>query len=177
MQHPSTQVLITLLVSLFGCLPLSADFSFDSAGARIAFDNEGSINVRSYEVIAMVETPWEWDLSDDIELEIALEGSLGAIDGESKTAAMLHLGFAAIVEFDDFPVELVVSSGPTFLTEDKFRTFDLGSKFQFTSAVGLDWELVDDWKLGYRYLHISNAGLGDPNPGLNMHAVSLLYSF
>lgn len=90
---------------------------------------------------------------------------------------MLHLGFAAILEFDDFPVELVISSGPTFLTEDKIRTSDLGSKFQFTSAVGLDWEVVDDWNLGYRYLHISNAGLGDPNPGLNLHAVSLLYSF
>lgn len=177
MQHRFSKPLITLLASVFGCLPLSADFSFDSVGARIAFDNESSIHVRSYEAIAMVETPWEWDLSDEIELEIALEGSLGVIDGESKTAGMLHFGFAASLEFDDSPIELVVSSGPTLLTEDKFDTFDLGSKFQFTSAIGFDWEAIDDWALGYRYIHISNAGFGDPNPGLNMHAVNLLYNF
>lgn len=177
MHDSFAKLLITPLAFVFGCLPLSADFSFDSVGARIAFDNESSINVRSYEAIAMVETPWECDLGDEIELEIALEGSLGAIDGEGETAGMVHLGFAAMLEFDDVPVELVVSSGPTLLTEDKFDTFDLGSNFQFTSTIGLDWEMVDDWTLGYRYIHISNAGFGDPNPGLNMHAVNLLYSF
>ena len=165
------------LAPFIGALPLAADYSFDSVGARLAFDNSGSIDLRSYEVNAKVETPWEWDISDDIELEIAIEGSLGAIDGEGETAAMAHLGFAANFEFDDFPLELVISSGPTLLTEDRFNRFDLGSKFQFTSAMGLDWEVIDDWTLGYRYLHISNAGLGDPNPGLNMHAVSLLHSF
>lgn len=171
------QASIGCLVLISTCLPLSAEYSLDSAGVRLAFDNSESIDLRSYEAIVLVETPWEWDLSDGIELEIAIEGSLGAIDGEGETAGMAHLGFAANVEFDDVPLEFVISSGPTLLTEDRFNRFDLGSKFQFTSAVGVDWDVCEDWALGYRYLHISNAGLGDPNPGLNMHAVSLLYRF
>jgi hypothetical protein len=31
--------------------------------------------------------------------------------------------------------------------------------------------------LGYRYQHLSNAGLGDSNPGINFHLVRLAYHF
>lgn len=177
MLNSFAKTLAVVLTPLFGVLPLSADFSFDSVGGRVAFDNEGSINVTSYEAIAIVETPWEWDLTDNIELEIGIEGGVGVIKGEGETAATIHLGFVGNFEFGDFPVELVLSSGPTLLTEDEFDTFDLGSQLQFTSAIGFDWEIVDDWSLGYRYLHTSNAGLGTPNPGLNRHGISLLHDF
>jgi len=170
-----TSIAISTLVAT--CPPLSADYSLDAVGARVGLDNSGSIDLRSYEAIVLVETPWEWDISEQVELEIALDGSLGVINGEGETAGMAHLGFTAYVEFDDFPLELVISSGPTLLTEDQFDQFDLGSKFQFTSAFGVDWDIRDEWTLGYRYLHISNAGFDDPNPGLNMHAVSLFYHF
>ncbi len=47
--------------------------------------------------------------------------------------------------------------------------------FQFTSHVGLNWDFAEHWRLGYRFQHISNADLAKPNPGLNMHLVTLSY--
>jgi hypothetical protein len=38
-------------------------------------------------------------------------------------------------------------------------------------------EWGDDWTLGYRFQHISNAGLKKENPGLNFHALAIARGF
>jgi hypothetical protein len=41
----------------------------------------------------------------------------------------------------------------------------------------LNWDFATHWRLGYRFQHMSNAGLSQPNPGLNMHMFALSYLF
>lgn len=57
---------------------------------------------------------------------------------------------------------------------------DLGSKFQFNQQVGLGLEYVltssSSIKGSYRLLHISNAGLKQPNVGINANLFSLSWS-
>ena len=46
----------------------------------------------------------------------------------------------------------------------------------FTSAAALGTHFLGDsrnWSVEVRYMHISNAGLGDPNPGINTVQVRL----
>ena len=47
--------------------------------------------------------------------------------------------------------------------------------FAFGSHVGLGARLGDNgaYELMYRYQHQSNAGLGERNPGINFHVLSL----
>ena len=42
---------------------------------------------------------------------------------------------------------------------------DLGSTFQFRTALGLSWQFANRARLGFQLAHISNAGLDDRNPG------------
>ncbi len=165
------------LFAAFGTLVGMPEITLDEIGFRAGVDDESDEDFHSYEVVAYLETPWEWDLSDSVELDLEMEASVGVLDGNGETAGLLHLGFAAFVEIDDFPLRLVLSTGPTFLTEEEYDDFDLGGHLQFTSAAGFDWEVVDDWTVGYRYQHISNAGLDDSNPGLNMHVLAVAHDF
>jgi hypothetical protein len=171
---------VTLVLSCFAAAALPAAdsaFVFDGVGVRAGFGSERDEDFTSYELLALVDTPWEWALTDRAELEVELEGVLGVLSTDGGTAGLLHLGVAASVEFEDFPLSLVAGTGPTLLTEHEFGDFDLGGDFHFTSSIGLDLEIFPDWTIGYRYQHISNAGLDDTNPGLNLHAVSAVYDF
>ncbi len=57
---------------------------------------------------------------------------------------------------------------------------NLGSKFQFNEQIGLgyEWDFTQhsSIKISYRFLHISNAGLRNPNRGVNAHLLVLAWS-
>jgi hypothetical protein len=65
----------------------------------------------------------------------------------------------------------------SFLGRNHLGGRNLGCAFQFTSHVGLMWEVIPRWELGYRAQHISNAGIGSDNPGLNSHFAVLAWRF
>ncbi len=50
----------------------------------------------------------------------------------------------------------------------------LGSTLEFRSAVKLSYELPNSSRIGVRFGHVSNAGLGEINPGSEI--ISLIYS-
>jgi lipid A 3-O-deacylase len=54
-----------------------------------------------------------------------------------------------------------------------------GSSFQFGDHVGLGIRFGQKqaFDLGYRYQHLSNAGIKHPNQGINFHQVRLQYNF
>lgn len=175
-----TKHLKLFLISLSPALALSGqagEFEWSEIGLRTGIDAESSIDVQSYELITRVESPWAWSISDHTEIELDFECGLGALEGEGETGFLAHAGPAIEIEFGELPLEFILSSGPAYLSEHEFDDFDLGGSFQFMSAAGFDLEVADDWTVGYRYLHVSNAGLQDRNPGMNFHAVSLFYEF
>ena len=65
-------------------------------------------------------------------------------------------------------------SGGTLFTTDKVPAFT--SKVNFTPSAAFGTHILGSkyaWAIEARYLHISNAGLGDLNPGLNTFEVRL----
>jgi lipid A 3-O-deacylase len=54
-----------------------------------------------------------------------------------------------------------------------------GSSFQFGDHIGAGLRLGDkgQFDVGYRYQHLSNAGIKQPNQGINFHQVRLQYNF
>lgn len=172
-----------LKLFLVSCLPLLAvtsyaeDFEWAHFGLRAGVDAESDVSINSYELFAVLESPWEWAVSEAIEIELGFEFGLGALDGEGETSLFGHAGPMLEIEFGDFPLELIISSGTALLSEHEFDHLDLGGSFQFVSAIGFDLEVVDDWILGYRFHHISNTGLYDRNPGLDLHSLSLSVDF
>lgn len=72
-----------------------------------------------------------------------------------------------------------LGAGVHVLSESGIEDFDLGINFTFGSYVGTGVRLgqSQQWELGYRFHHLSNAGLSDDNPGIEFHQLRLGYWF
>ncbi|MGZ0709178.1 acyloxyacyl hydrolase [Coraliomargarita sp. W4R53] len=162
-----------LSVSLF---PLWAN-GIEQVGFRLGIDADADTDLTSYEIYGVAETPWSWEFSNGYELNVEFELMGGVLDGEDTTGGFFKIAPQLRLQSQSFPLELVVSSGPSYLTEKHYGDLDFGGHFQFTSAAGLDWQLNEDWTLGYRYQHTSNAGIYDVNDGFNLHSFALAYNF
>ena len=54
---------------------------------------------------------------------------------------------------------------------------DLGHVIEFKSELQFSFDLSDSSLLGFSYNHISNASLGDKNPGANRYMINFLKNF
>tara|TARA_Y100000590_G_scaffold238503_1_gene268297 strand:- start:713 stop:1249 length:537 start_codon:yes stop_codon:yes gene_type:complete len=54
---------------------------------------------------------------------------------------------------------------------------DLGSVLEFKSEIQMSLNLTDSTEFGMSYNHISNASLGDKNPGANSYLINFLKQF
>jgi lipid A 3-O-deacylase len=72
---------------------------------------------------------------------------------------------------------IMVGVYPTYIGLSKFGTEDFGESFQFTSEIGVSLNFCNRWTVGYRFQHMSNAGISNENPGLNTHTVELGFRF
>ncbi len=56
---------------------------------------------------------------------------------------------------------------------------ELGTNYQFGSHIGAGVRFGDkrQYDIGYRYQHLSNAGIKEPNQGINFHQLRLQYHF
>jgi hypothetical protein len=156
----------------------AADMRWESAGLRGGFGSEnGDGAFHNYEAFAKVALPWRWNWGSDWGLQTGLDFSAGLLQRSGEGGFMGQAGPCFAIGSKSFPISLELGSNPTLLSRHHFKGKDLGSVFQFTSYAGLQAKLGEHVALGYRFQHTSNAGLGDPNPGLNMHVFSLAYRF
>ncbi|SAK40491.1 deacylase [Caballeronia hypogeia] len=63
----------------------------------------------------------------------------------------------------------------TRITED----FSVGSAFQFADMVGVGmiFGARQNYQVGFRFQHMSNGGIKEPNPGINFSQLYLQYNF
>ena len=54
---------------------------------------------------------------------------------------------------------------------------DLGHVLEFKSEIQFSYNLSEDTNIGFSYNHISNASLGDKNPGANSYMFNFLKNF
>ena len=106
-----------------------------------------------------------------------IDTSLGILRNPDDTAALLTFGPAVQIGHRDFPLRLDVACCPTLLSDHHFGPVDFGLGFQFTSSIGLTWQISPHWTIGYRFQHMSNASLSRNNPGLELHQFSASFCF
>ncbi|MBL9167637.1 MAG: acyloxyacyl hydrolase [Verrucomicrobiales bacterium] len=152
----------------------------EMAGIRTAFSatriDEHFYQAEAYARWALpgqLEFGRDWSLRAGID---ASAGMLGRLSKEDK-GFVGSLGPVLILNCARIPVDLVIGSSPTILSRDSFDGVDLGVPFQFTSHLGFNVHLSDRWSLSYRLQHMSNAGMGDRNPGLDLHSLALSFKF
>lgn len=69
-----------------------------------------------------------------------------------------------------------LGGGPNWLSNATIENEFKSTQFQFGSILGFGLQILQ-YEIGYRYLHISNAGIEVPNPGTDFHNLHLAITF
>ena len=103
-------------------------------------------------------------------------GNLSPVTGAMITAdnaTYFYTGIQAHYKLGS--LNLTPSFTPGYYNEGNGK--DLGHALEFKSEVQLSLELPKDSQIGFSYNHLSNASLGDKNPGANSYMFNLLKKF
>ena len=103
-------------------------------------------------------------------------GVLSPISGgfiTEKSAVYLYTGVQS--EFDLGFLTITPSFAPGYYSYGNGK--DLGSPLEFKTEVQMSFDISDSTHLGMSYNHISNASLGDKNPGANSYMFNFLKRF
>tara|TARA_B100000686_G_C16415036_1_gene774186 strand:+ start:224 stop:739 length:516 start_codon:yes stop_codon:yes gene_type:complete len=103
-------------------------------------------------------------------------GTLSPITGAMITAdnaAYFYTGIQA--QYDMGKINLTPSFTPGIYEKGDGK--DLGHMVEFKSEVQVSLNLFENSQLGMSYNHISNASLGDKNPGANSYMFNFLQKF
>ena len=103
-------------------------------------------------------------------------GNLSPITGAMITAdnaSYFYTGVQANYKMGNLNV--VPSFTPCYYNQGDGK--DLGHALEFKSEVQLSLDLPKDSQFGFSYNHLSNASLGDKNPGANSYMFNFLKKF
>jgi hypothetical protein len=172
--------LVVLISLISGLFPTSwaEESGWGAVGFRAGIDDgDNDEDFEQYEGFVLYDLPWSWSFVPDWTLGTYLELNAGVLDGGGDAAFIGSIGPGLILKaFDN---RLAVSGGinPTYVSEDTFGDEDFGGSFQFTSHIGISFRPIRPFSIGYRFQHMSNAGIYSENPGLNLHMLELAYYF
>ena len=103
-------------------------------------------------------------------------GNLSPITGAlitSDNAGYIYTGVQA--QYKTGILKITPSFTPGLYHEGDGK--DLGHMLEFKSEVQLSFDLSKNTELGFSYNHLSNASLGDKNPGANSYMFNFLKNF
>ena len=103
-------------------------------------------------------------------------GTLQPVSGAMITAdnaGYIYTGFQ--VPYKSGSMTFTPSFTPGLYSEGNGK--DLGHVIEFKSEIQLTYELSSSSEFGFSYNHISNASLGDKNPGANSYMFNFIKKF
>ena len=113
--------------------------------------------------------------NDDLFRESFL-GKLSPITGGFLTEnSAFYLYTGVQTEYDIGLFTITPSFAPGYYNVGNGK--DLGSALEFKSEIQMSFNLSDSTEFGMSYNHISNASLGDKNPGANSYMINFLKQF
>lgn len=121
--------------------------------------------------------PWLWGYKNGLNFKPRWEASAGWLHNEGKEGFVGTTGPVIEMRIKNFPVMVEGGISLSALSRHQFPDRDLGGCFEFTDHLGLNWHITKQFTVGWRYQHMSNAGIYGRNPGLNLQMLSATYSF
>lgn len=140
--------------------------------------------------IARVALQWDWDrrwfqdkgwhIGGFWNVDAGYVWQSDVLPGQNKD--LFEIGFTPVFRLQPNGLKgpyVEGSIGIHFLSRTSIGDDGLGTSFQFGSAIGFGYRFgaKESFDLSYRYQHVSNAGIKDPNGGLDFHLIRLQYHF
>lgn len=168
--------LCCLALLLVPGLAIAAEAPLWEVGVRGGYDATGVTESYSAgELALMRQLPWGWDVAGG-KLTTRLDAGAGYLEAAGDHGGWLAVGGDLVYRHGNCPLELEAGWRPAWLFDDTYGADDFGGSLQFISHVGVALHLRG-LVFSYRFQHMSNAGLEDPNPGLDLHMFGVAYRF
>lgn len=150
-----------------------------SLGARTGVMVSGSMDTsfNLYEAIGSVKLPWSYAWDSGWSLKSELEITAGNVRAAQDNGFLASAGPAIAVAIPQGWMSLVLGVRGAYLNDYQFGGEDLGGNFSLIEELGVEFRIYLGIKASYRIQHLSNAGIYDNNPGLDMHIFELRYRF
>jgi hypothetical protein len=176
MRRVAFVLLIVLLSAVsFACRAWAEGIAFTGVQTGVSYrDDESFMSVGWAAGHAL---PWSWRWSSGASLETGSDWSLGILYGGGSTGVIATVGPRAVLHTASRLWELDLGVSAALLSRTEFGEVDFGSVIQFISHFGVSRRMGEHFDLGYRFQHMSNAGLDRENPGLNLHLLRFSYRF
>jgi lipid A 3-O-deacylase len=177
---------LTLKISLFaGLLAASGFASADQFGVQIA-GGLADHHVRKLDLGVVWDPGLNWWYIGDWHFSLVGEahaawwhtdeGNVHDNVGEFGVTPVVRFikGSGAIRPYFEAGVGVRVLTSPTISSR-----YTLSSAFQFADMVGVGAQFGNrqQYQVGYRFQHVSNASIKEPNPGINFSQLYLQYNF
>jgi lipid A 3-O-deacylase len=182
--HHSTWTWIWLILMVSGGPLLAAEAwagrSSLEAGLRAgASFNEEDESFNQYDMFVRYGLPWSWVWGEALQVDTNVAASMGVLEGGDDAGIVGTLGFEFVFGSarGKCPFEVRAGSALTLISEDQYGDEDLGGPVQFTHHISLHYWFLENLSAVARVQHMSNAGLYDENPGLDMIMIGLLCRF
>ena len=158
--------------------PLRADSRWTAVGLRAGVDDgRNDEDLTQLEAFALYRLPWNWNIGSGWHLAPVVEINAGALHGGGDTAFVGSAGPGMFLQSPSKCLALLGGLNPSFISEDNIGDEELGGPLQFTLHIGLSYTIQQRWIIGYRFQHMSNAGIYSANPGINMHMLVIGFRF
>ena len=175
---------IWLLIFLFSFFQsgtcLAKNIRWHNLGFRFG-TNDGidkKTDLRRYEVFAIGNLPWSWQLGPHIELDTRFTASGGLLDGVGDQGFIGTLTPGICFTSSNRRFSLELSGGVAIVPDYRIGEEDFGGPVQFTFDFGIGLRLFKHWGLGYRIQHYSDATLyGSENRGVDWQLFEVDYRF
>jgi hypothetical protein len=171
-------VVLVMVISSFGLSSRAQESGCSAVGFRAGInDGRNDEDFEQYEGFVLYDLPWSWLFAPDWSLGTYLELNAGILDGGGDTAFIGSLGPGLNLKAFDNRLAVWGGMNPTIISEETFGDEDFGGSLQFTSHIGISFRPIRPLHIGYRFQHMSNAGIYSQNPGLNLHMLEVAYYF
>jgi hypothetical protein len=141
-------------------------------GVRLAY-RPYHTQLTTFELLGDLDVYWEvsvnfWEFGEDNQHEVNYAIALSPVF--SKQFDTLY---------NKYPLKWEFGIGVSLITDTRFAGKDIGSHYQFEDRLGLIIEFGEQLEksLAVRYMHYSNGGLNDSNPGLDFLNLSYAREF
>ena len=171
-------------IALIILIALTSLFSFSMAGSADELINENNNNTELNFFTGMFDFSDKGKRSGIFGLQHQNEslfrdsfiGTLSPVSGVMLTvdnSSYFYTGVQA--QYKIGKINFVPSFTPGIYSEGDGK--DLGHPIEFKSELQMSFDIFENSELGFSYNHLSNASLGEKNPGANSYMFNFLKSF
>ncbi|NKB82275.1 MAG: hypothetical protein GKS05_10395 [Nitrospirales bacterium] len=173
-----------LMLVLFVEISYSQDFSLEVIGFRggansntLGLPPTEKEDFEQFDVFAAMRIPGGWQYDSGWEIRFRLNGSTGILQGGGNEGFIGTVSPGIVFRKPEWRLTIDGGPGLAFLSHENFGRQDLGGPIQIVGQGGVTIDIVSNLGLGWRFHHISDAGMYGTNRGVDIHLFELSYHF